>query len=121
MSWTQGELAKATGVKLGHISKLECDTLDPKISTVYKLINGLDCSADTLLLNNENTALSSILKAQYERVAKLPDENQRVLIDVLDKYCNAMGLQGFLNDGNKGSLHWMKGKTPDALPANNEE
>ena len=114
-SFTQGDLAKASDVKLGHISKLECDTLEPKISTVYKLMKGLDCNADMLLMDAEKTNMNTILKTQFERAALLPEENQRVLIDLIDKYCMANAFQGFFKEGNKGSLHWMKGKTKDIL------
>ena len=113
---TQGELAKASDVKLGHISKLECDTLEPKISTVYKLMNGLDCNADTLLMDEDKTNMSTILRTQFERAAALPEENQRVLIDILDKYCMAVSFQGYLKENNKNSLLWITGKTADVLP-----
>ena len=113
---TQGELAKASDVKLGHISKLECDALEPKISTVYKLMRGLDCNADTLLMDEDKTNMSTILRTQFERAATLPEENQRVLIDILDKYCMAVSFQGYLKENNKSSLLWMQGKTADVLP-----
>ena len=116
-NFTQGELAKASEVKLGHISKLECDSLDPKISTIYKLMNGLDCSADMLLMDSEKTNMSTILRNQFERAATLPEENQCVLIDLIDKYCMAISFQGYLKEGNKGSLLWMQGKTADVLPS----
>jgi len=119
-SLTQGDLAKASGVKLGHISKLECDTLEPKISTVYKLMSGLDCNADMLLMDAEKTNMSTVLKTQFERAALLPEENQRVLVDLIDKYCIATGLQGYLKEGNKSSLFWMTGKTPETLPTENQ-
>ena len=113
---TQGDLAKVSDVKMGHISKLECDTLEPKISTVYKLMNGLDCNADTLLMDEDKTNMSTILRTQFERAAALPEENQRVLIDILDKYCMAVSFQGYLKENNKNSLLWMTGKTADVLP-----
>ncbi len=33
---TQSDLSKKTGVKIGHISTLEKDNGDPKLSTIYK-------------------------------------------------------------------------------------
>ncbi len=115
-SFTQGELSDASDVKFGHISKLECDSLDPKISTVYKLMNGLNCNADDLLMDSSKTNMSTILKTQCERGALLPEENQRVLIEMIDKYCMAIEFQALLKDGNKSSFLWMKGKTADVLP-----
>ena len=115
-SLTQNELADISDVKLGHISKLECDSLDPKISTIYKLMKGLDCTADMLLMNDEKTNMKSLLKIIFERVALLPEENQITLIDLMDKYCIAIGFQGFYEEGNKGTILSMQGKTKDFLP-----
>lgn len=114
-SLTQGELADQSGVKFGHISKLECDNLDPKLSTLYKLMNGLNCNADDLLMDSAKTNMETILKTQYERAALLPKKNQRVLIEMIDKYCMAIEFQGFLKEGNKSSLLHMKGKTADVI------
>ena len=56
------------------------------------------------------------LKWNGERAALLPEQNQRVLIEMIDKYCIAIEFQGLLKDGNKSSFLWMKGKTADVLP-----
>ena len=120
-SMTQNDLADTSEVKLGHISKLERDSLDPKISTIYKLMKGLDCSADMLLMDAEKTNMGNLLRHQFERAASLPEDNQRILIDLIDKYCMAGSFQGYLKEGNKSSLLWVEGKTPDILPKRNKE
>lgn len=99
---TQGDLSKISGIKLGHISKLERDESDPKLSTVYKLINALNCSAEFLLMDKK-MGLEGVLEASFKRVEQLPDEEKKTVIDLIDKYCIACGMQslfekkGFLN------------------------
>lgn len=116
---TQGDLSNDSGVGLGQISKLERNKADPNLTTLYKLMNALDCSADRLLLNTEKTGLSGILKEQFERVSGLPPDDQESLIRIMDKFCIANGLRTMLDDhrlligiSNQGS------GIQDALPIN---
>lgn len=99
--WTQGELSKISGVRLGHISRLERNDTDPKLSTIYRLIEAFDCSADSLLLDNEQMSLSAQMKVSYERAEALPDEDKLVIMNLIDKYCVASGVQGLLDSGKK--------------------
>ena len=69
-----------------------------------------------LLMDTEKTNMSTILKTQFERAATLPEENQRTLIDLIDKYCMAVSFQGYLKEDNKSSRLWVTGKTADVLP-----
>jgi transcriptional regulator with XRE-family HTH domain len=101
--WTQLQLAKAADLKLTHIPKLENDGADPKLSSIYKLLGALGCSADTLIMDSEKVGTDAILKATIERAANLPEGNKRVLIDVIDKYCIAVGLeQSFSKENSTG-------------------
>lgn len=95
---TQGDLANESGVRLGQISKLERDAADPKLSTIYKLMAALDVSADRLLLDKEKTGLSAILKEQFERVSGLPEDDQEIIIQIMDKFCIANGLKAMLDE-----------------------
>jgi len=95
---TQGDLSNKSGVGLAQISKLERNKADPALSTLYKLMSALDCSADRLLLDTEKSGLSGLLKEQFERVAGLPVEDQENLIRIMDKFCIANGLKTMLDD-----------------------
>jgi len=44
-----------------------------------------NCTADMLLLDTEKSNMNTILKTRFERATKLPEENQKVLIDLMDK------------------------------------
>lgn len=95
---TQGELSIKTGIKLGQISKIERNEADAKISTIYKLIEALDCSADSMLLDQEKTGIKGLLKEAFESTAKLPEEDQISLIKIIDKFCIANGLETMLKE-----------------------
>ena len=95
---TQGDLALETGIKLGQISKTERNEADTKISTIYKLLKALDCSADSLFLDQEKTNMKGILKEAFESAAKLPEEDQISLIKIVDKFCIANGLDTMLQE-----------------------
>jgi transcriptional regulator with XRE-family HTH domain len=95
---TQGELSNKSGVGLGQISKLERNKADPTLSTLYKLMTALDCSADRLLMDKEKSGLSAVLKEQFERVSGLPEGDQETLIRIMDKFCIANGLRTMLDE-----------------------
>lgn len=99
--WTQGQLSKVSGVRLGHISRLERGDTDPKISTIYRLVEAFGCSADSLLMDVEQMTLSAQMKVSYERAEALPDEDKLVIMNLIDKYCVASGVQGLLDSGKK--------------------
>ena len=95
---TQGDLSNESGVGLGQISKLERNKADPTLSTIYKLMGALDCSADRLLMDKEKAGLGGILKEQFERVSGLPERDQELMIEIMDKFCIANGLKTMLDE-----------------------
>ncbi len=88
---TQGQLSERTGIKIGHLSKLEQDEGDPKASTLYKLIQAFGCTPTALMANwdqrQDGTAADALLSMIWERVDKLPDEAKDDLIRILDRFC----------------------------------
>ncbi len=113
---TQNQLSKLTGIKVGHISNLEQDDGDPKLSTIYKLMNAFNCSADSLLMDDDKVGLDGIMKAAFERAENLPDVNKRVVIDLIDKYCIAVGLQSRFSRPDQTKLMLWEGAPKDMLP-----
>ena len=63
---TQAELGKLADMKITHMSKLENDTGDPKLSTLYKLMGALECSADTLLMDANKVGVDGVLQASFD-------------------------------------------------------
>ncbi len=118
-AWTQGDLSDKTGIKLGHISKLERDESDPKLETIYKLMNAFNCSADALLMDPEKTPLDGVVRAAFERAANLPEANKRSIIDVIDNYCIAIGFKAQFTSPEGNKFLWFKGAPKDMLPNEN--
>ena len=94
---TQGELAEQSGIRVGQISKIERNEVDPKLSTIYALINALECSPNALLNDVSDTNLDGLLAMVLERMQKLPDHSKNNLIDIIDKYCIATSMQALMD------------------------
>jgi transcriptional regulator with XRE-family HTH domain len=95
---TQGELSNKSGVGLAQISKLERNKADPAASTLVKLMDALECSADRLLIDKTRSGMRGLLKEQFERVSGLPQEDQNTIIKIMDKFCIANGLKTMLDE-----------------------
>lgn len=93
----QSDLAAESGIKSSHISKMEQDKTDPKLSTMYKLIGALNCAPDSLLMDGDKIGLDGLLKASYDRAKGLPDEQMFIVVDLIDKYCTAYGLEEMMD------------------------
>jgi len=91
--WTQSQLAKHAQVGTNLISKLERGAADPRLSTLYKLMDALGCSADTLLMDDDRISTSALLKAALERALNLPEDKRKIIIDVVDNYVMAEGFR----------------------------
>lgn len=113
--WSQVQLSDKTGIRVGHISKLEQDEGDPKLSTLHKLMEALECSPDSLLLDISKMNQSAILKQTLERAMNLPDVNRAAIIEVVDGYCRACGMEQNFAPGNK-SWAAIYFKAPERMP-----
>lgn len=94
---TQAELAKLADLKITHMSKLENDTGDPKLSTLYKLMSALECSADTLLMDAGKVGVDGILQASFDRAQQLPKRKKAIVIELIDSFCIADGMSEMFN------------------------
>lgn len=90
--WTQGELADRTGLRVAHISELEKGKGDPKVSTLYKLMQALGCSPDSLLMDKDKVTPDALLKQALERAMGLDEQHKLIAIHNLDMYCMAAGM-----------------------------
>lgn len=108
--WTQGDLADAADLMVTHIPKLEGPKADPKLSTIYRLINALGCSSDTLLMDTEKVGTDGLLKASLERIAQLSDTHQLILVDIIDAYCKRQTFESSFENENKFKLVLYKDK-----------
>ena len=118
--WTQGQLAKKSDLGLNLISKLERNASDPKVSTVYKLMNAFECSADTLLMDTSKAGANAILKVVLERAMALPEQDKLVIIDVVDNYVRAKGLTQQFSEENNTKLRILTETTEELLSSMNK-
>ncbi|WP_339642571.1 helix-turn-helix transcriptional regulator [uncultured Porticoccus sp.] len=94
---TQAELGKLADMKITHMSKLENDTGDPKLSTLYKLMSALECSADTLLMDADKVGVDGVLQASFDRAQQLPKRKKAIVIELIDSFCIADGMSEMFN------------------------
>lgn len=116
--WSQLELATKARIKTSHISTMETsDAGDPKLSTIYKLLNALGCSPNTLLQDENQVGTQGILEATLERASGLDEQSKRVVAEIIDHYCIAKGLQQMLRKDKNGILPNVMWATADIEPA----
>jgi len=99
--WSQAQLSEHTGIKVGHISTMEKGEGNPTIATLYKLIDAFGCSPDSLLLDADHMDKNAVLKQTIERALNLPEVNKAAIIEVVDGYCRACGVEQNFAAGNK--------------------
>lgn len=111
--WTQGELADRCKVGFGQISKIERNETDPKLSTIYELMNALGCAADSLLVDTEKSSVDSVMAMALDRIKQLPEKDKEILLTIIDKYCIAVSMQQLADKRDFFGRSIIKGKTPE--------
>lgn len=111
---TQGDLANACGIRLGHISKIERDATDPKLSSIYALIKALDCTPNDLLADTEKMGVDSVLEMALARLKHLTKEqDKKIILRVIDNYCTAVAMQEIAGKRTILGEGIIYGKTPE--------
>ena len=82
---SQQELAKKVGIHANVLGRYERGEARPFIEMGVKLAQALGVSADYLLGNTELEIDSDTLK-KIEEIAKLPEENRKQLLQVIDYF-----------------------------------
>jgi transcriptional regulator with XRE-family HTH domain len=85
-NWTQQELATKTGIKLAHISTLETKNADPKLSTIYKLMEALGATANELLMDASKEEGNLWFKGLMEQARRLPAKDLSALAEIIKKF-----------------------------------
>lgn len=111
--WTQGELASNCGIRLGQISKIERNETDPKLSTIYALMQALECTPNSLLTDASKTNTDAKLEMVLERVQKLPEASKGHILAVVDHYCTAESLQHLIEHKTIFGFSRFDGRTKE--------
>ena len=112
--WLQKDLADKTGIKLNHISRLEKNENDPKLSTVYKLMKALDCNSSVLLADSKQLTGSSMLATALDKASTTLEESQQFMIcEIIDAMCMAEGVASMVGENDRAKKWAMlQGVTP---------
>lgn len=111
--WTQSELAEISKIGLAQISKIEKDKTDPKLSTIYQLINALECTTEALLIDTKKSSVDSILAVALDRIKQLPEKDKEIILTIIDKYCIAVSMQELADKRNLFGYSIVDGRTPE--------
>ena len=91
---TQEELGERSGLGLGQISKIEREDIkDPKSSTVEKLANGLNVSADKLIPSDYDKGLTGILRNKMDELSELEANDIEFVIKLIGSLGTAQRLR----------------------------
>lgn len=87
---SQGQLGKKLDVNVQLISKYERGIVCPPTNMMVKIATVFDVSLDYLLRDEADVAINKIssqeLLKHIEEIEKLPEEDQRILTNLLDAY-----------------------------------
>jgi len=99
---TQDELAKKSGLGLGQISKIERgDNKEPQLTTIKKLIDGLEITADKLIPSKNDKGLRGIIKSAIETVDNLPARDIDMVIRLIENLNFEKQVKKAMNSADK--------------------
>ena len=81
---TQDELAEIIDISPHYLSALERGVYNIKLSTLVKILNSLDCSADEVFCDVVDKSCAVTTSRLSEKLSKLPVEEQKKILAVVD-------------------------------------
>ena len=81
---TQQQMADSIGIHVNSLKKYETSQAQPSLDVLKKIALALNVSTDFLLFEEHERGPSDELALQFEAVSQLPDEEQRVVMEVLE-------------------------------------
>lgn len=81
---TQTELSQKLDLTPKYLSNIECGAKVPKLSTFISIANALQCDANSLLSDVLDVTTSQESGALSEKLHRLPAEEQRRILRVLE-------------------------------------
>lgn len=88
--WTQADLAERAQMRIALISEIEQDRGNPRLSTLRKLLDALQCSPNALLsepTTTEGPQHRGPLYLVIDRLLELDPAATAPLVEVLDTFC----------------------------------
>ena len=81
---TQQQMADSIGIHVNSLKKYESGQAQPSLDVLKKIALAVNVSTDFLLFEEHERGPSDELALQFEAVSQLPDEEQRVVMEVLE-------------------------------------
>ena len=81
---TQDELAEIIDISPHYLSALERGVYNIKLSTLVKILNSLDCSADEVFCDVVDKSCAVTTSRLSEKLSTLPVEEQKKILAVVD-------------------------------------
>lgn len=81
---TQDELAEIIDISPHYLSALERGVYNIKLSTLVKILNSLECSADEVFCDVVDKSCAVTTSRLSEKLAALPVEEQKKILAVVD-------------------------------------
>ncbi len=86
--WSQGQLAKRTGIDAKQISKYERGVSFPTVDIMVKLVTAYEISLDDLVFDRRTIDFKDIpnkeLINRFDQISRLDNETQKALIMIMD-------------------------------------
>ncbi|ODS25086.1 transcriptional regulator [Candidatus Endobugula sertula] len=83
-SLTQQQMADTIGIHVNSLKKYEAGQAQPSIDVLKKIALELHVSTDFLLFDEHERGPSEDLALQFEAVTQMPEDEQRVIREVLE-------------------------------------
>ena len=84
---TQGDLEEKSWVRMTNIYKMERNQTEPNLSTIYKLMDAIDCDANSLLFDSRKISTTGVMKEAMKEAEKLDEDDQKIIIKIIEKFC----------------------------------
>lgn len=93
---TQGDLEAKSKIRMANISRMERNQTEPNLSTIYKLMEALDCDANSLIFDAEKMSTSGVMKEAFKEAERLQEKDQRLIITIIEKCLAVKGIDTLL-------------------------
>lgn len=80
---TQEQLAEIVGLSPSHMSVIERGVKGPRLETFIEIVNALDTTSDSLLLDVLDNSMQIEATELSELIGKLPPKEQRKILKVV--------------------------------------
>lgn len=89
---TQGDLEQKSGIRMANISRIERNQAEPNLSTIYKLMDALECDANSLIFDPKRMSVNGVMQEAFKEAERLEEQDQRLIITIIEKCLAVQGV-----------------------------